>query len=197
LNLISDEKCYEYLRQIRWKGDLICPHYESKGIIKNGIYFSKTNIYKYNCFCCYKDFNDLTQTVFAESKKPLKVWVMALYFMGLNLSNIQIGKGLDMSTKTAQKMTTLLKTSIVKKKPDVLLSKEVEIDEAYVVSGHKGQTEKVKRAQRKYGLFCVLGYAPTEVFLRRNRQFILVFLSSFLTLNAGKEPYYKTSLRQF
>jgi len=67
LNLISDEKCYDYLRQIRWKGGLICPHCENKDIIKNGTSSSNTNIHRYNGSDCYKGFNDLTQTVFAES----------------------------------------------------------------------------------------------------------------------------------
>jgi len=93
LNLISYEKCYDCLCEIRWKSGLICPHCESKNIIGNGTYFSDKNINTYKYFYYYKGFNDLTQTVFAERKKPLKVWVITLYFMGLNLSNSQIGTG--------------------------------------------------------------------------------------------------------
>jgi ISXO2-like transposase domain len=45
-------------------------------------------------------------------------------------------------------MTTALREDIVKK-PTVMVSNEVECDEAYVVAGHKGQPEVVKNTGRK------------------------------------------------
>src|SRR2546423_14159761 len=38
---------------------------------------------------------DLTDTMFAGHHQPLKVWVLCLYFMGLNGSNDQIAHELD------------------------------------------------------------------------------------------------------
>ena len=35
-------------------------------------------------------FDDLTGTVLAGHHQPLRVWLLCLYFMGLNLSNRQI-----------------------------------------------------------------------------------------------------------
>ena len=43
-------------------------------------------------------FDDLTGTVLAGHHQPLRVWVLCLYFMGLNLSNRQIAKELDLGT---------------------------------------------------------------------------------------------------
>ncbi len=94
LNLISDEKCYDYLREFRWKDGLICPHCSCKTVIKNGTSSSNPNIHRYKCSDCCKGFNDLTNIIFANSNKSLKVWVMVLYFMGLNLSNRQIAEEL-------------------------------------------------------------------------------------------------------
>jgi len=37
-------------------------------------------------------FDDLTETIFAGHHQPLRVWVLALYLMGLDLSNEQIAK---------------------------------------------------------------------------------------------------------
>ena len=42
-----------------------------------------------------------------------------------------------------------LREGIVKKKPAVTLSDEVECDEAYVIAGHKGQPEVVKSKERQ------------------------------------------------
>ena len=40
-------------------------------------------------------FDDLTGTVLAGHHQPLRVWVLCLYFMGLNLSNRQIAQELQ------------------------------------------------------------------------------------------------------
>jgi hypothetical protein len=65
--------------------------------------------------------------------------------MGLNLSNEQIGHELDIDPDDAQKMTSQLREGIVERKPVEILSGEVECDEAYVVAGHKGHPEAVKK----------------------------------------------------
>jgi hypothetical protein len=65
--------------------------------------------------------------------------------MGLNLSNEQIGQELDLNPDDAQKMTSQLREGVVARKPEVALSGEVECDEAYVVAGHQGHHEAVKK----------------------------------------------------
>ena len=45
---------------------------------------------RYACTACHTRFDDLTDTIFAGHHHPLKVWVLCLYFMGLNVSNDQI-----------------------------------------------------------------------------------------------------------
>lgn len=65
--------------------------------------------------------------------------------MGLNQSNEQIAKELDLNHDDAQKMTSQLREGIVVRKPEVTLSGEVECDEAYTAAGHKGHPEEVKK----------------------------------------------------
>jgi len=43
------------------------------------------------------------------------VWILCLYFMGLNLSNEQIAQELDVDRSDVQQMTTQLRQGIVKK----------------------------------------------------------------------------------
>jgi hypothetical protein len=73
------------------------------------------------------------------------VWVLCLYFMGLNLSNRQIALELGLSPSDAQAMTERLRRGLVAKAPEVELEGEVEIDEIYVVAGHKGQPAAVAK----------------------------------------------------
>ena len=86
---------------------------------------------------CGGRFDDLTGTVLAGHHQPLRVWVLCLYFMGLNLSNRQIAQELGLSQPDVQLMTEQLRTGLVARIPPVRLGGEVEIDEVYVVAGHR------------------------------------------------------------
>ena len=58
---------------------------------------------------------------------------------GLNLSNRQIAQELGLNGSDVQAITEQLRDGLVAKAPPVRLAGEVEIDEVYVVAGHKGQ----------------------------------------------------------
>jgi transposase-like protein len=148
-NLIDDVQCYQTVRDLRWPDGAKCAACQSKQVIKRGFDDTEPARQRYECSDCHKRFDDLTDTIFARHHQPLTVWVLCLYFMGLNLSNEQIAHELAVNVSDVQQMTTQLREGVVKKKPTVTLSNEVECDEAYVVAGHKGQPEVVKEKARK------------------------------------------------
>ena len=115
LDLVTDEKCYDFLRSVRWSTGVKCPHCEHDKVVKNGKCSHNNHLQKYHCQDCQRGFNDVTCTIFQDSNKSLKVWILALYLLGLNLSNRQLAQELDLSEKTAQQMTTKLRAGIVKK----------------------------------------------------------------------------------
>jgi len=65
--------------------------------------------------------------------------------MGLNLSNRQVALELGLDGSDGQAMTKQLRRGLVAKAPEVTLYGEVEIDEVYVVAGHKGQPAAVAK----------------------------------------------------
>lgn len=65
--------------------------------------------------------------------------------MGLNLSNAQIAQELGLNPDDVQRMTEHLRHGIVARQPEPILSGDVECDEVYVVAGHKGCSEAVKK----------------------------------------------------
>ncbi len=144
-NLIEDEKCYETVRELRWPNGVRCVHCDSEKIHKRGKDEKQICRQRYHCESCEKDFDDLTNTVFAGHHQPLKTWILCLYFMGLNLSNQQIAQELDLNKDDVQNMTSDLRSGVEKKKEPVKLSGEIEFDEVYVVAGHKGHPEAVKK----------------------------------------------------
>src|SRR5712691_5439219 len=94
-NLIDEAKCYETVRQIRWSAAIRCPHCDSEEINKRGLDEKEIHRQRYECKNCHRQFDDLTNTIFANHHQGLRVWILCLYFMGLNLSNYQIAQELD------------------------------------------------------------------------------------------------------
>lgn len=143
--LIDDAKCYEMVRELRWPDGVTCPHCSGHEVVKNGHDTTEKCRQRYCCSTCRKSFDDLTDTVFAGHHQPLRVWMLCSYLMGLNLSNLQIAGELGLSETGAQEMATQLRQSIVDRQEPIMLEGEVECDEVYVVAGHKGHPEAVKK----------------------------------------------------
>ncbi|HZH45692.1 MAG TPA: IS1595 family transposase, partial [Roseococcus sp.] len=100
---------------------------------------------RYRCKACSGRFDDLTGTVLAGHHQPLRVWVLCLYFMGLNLANRQIAAELGLDAADVQATTEQLRGGLVARTPPVRLEGEVEIDEVHVAAGHKGQPAAVAK----------------------------------------------------
>lgn len=143
--LIDDAKCFEALRQIRWTEGVTCPGCESNQVVKRGFDETQPLRQRYQCKACRKRFDDLSDTILAGHHQPLRTWILCLYLMGLNLSNHQISQELDLNQAHVQQMITRLRSGIVASKPPVSLDGVVECDEVYVIAGHKGQPEVVKK----------------------------------------------------
>ena len=144
-SLIDDAKCYELIRQHRWPDGARCPSCTDASVTRHGRDDTRPHRQRYRCTACGVRFDDLTGTVLAGHHQPLRVWVLCLYFMGLNLSNRQIAQELGLNVSDVHAMTEQLRGGLVAKAPPVRLSGEVEIDEVYVVAGHKGQPAAVAK----------------------------------------------------
>lgn len=115
-DLIDDAKCYETVRDLRWPEGVRCPHCDNTLVNKRGFHNTEKHRQRYTCQQCGTNFDDLTETIFEGHQQPLKVWVICLYFMGLNLSNQQIAAELNLNKNDVQAMTTQLREGIVVKK---------------------------------------------------------------------------------
>lgn len=147
--LLDEAKCFELVRQHRWPQGARCPGCDSSAVIRNGHDERQPDRQRYLCRACGSRFDDLTDTVLAGHHQPLRVWVLCLYLMGLNLSNRQIAAEIGLNSSQVQAMTEHLRHGLVARTPAATLQGEVEIDEVYVVAGHKGQpAEVVKRGGR-------------------------------------------------
>ena len=144
-SLLDDAKCFELIRRHRWPSGVRCVKCSGTTVIRHGHDDTQRHRQRYRCKDCDARFDDLTDTVLAGHHQPLRVWVLCLYFMGLNLSNCQIAKELGLNEDDAHTMATHLREGLVAKVPEVVLDGEVEADEVYVIAGHKGNPEAVKK----------------------------------------------------
>jgi transposase-like protein len=143
--LIDDAKCFALVRQHRWPEGVRCPACDSVSVVRDGCDDRQIHRQRYRCKACAGRFDDLTGTVLAGHHQPLRVWILCLYFMGLNLSNRQIAQELGLDGSDVQAMTEQLRGGLAARIPPVRLAGEVEIDEVYVVAGHKGQPAAVAK----------------------------------------------------
>ena len=145
-SLIDDAKCYALVRHHRWPEGVRCPSCGSAAVARHGRDDTQPHRQRYRCTACSGRFDDLSGTILAGRHQALRVWVLCLYFMGLNLSNRQIARELDLGVSDVQAMTEQLRQGLTATAPAVVLQGAVEIDEVYVVAGHKGNPAAV--AQR-------------------------------------------------
>lgn len=154
-------KCAEILREQRWPEQkvkcVLCGSENIKILSKYQQYF-----FRYLCLDCTQSkgckttFNDKSETIFADSKVRLPKWFYAISMVQKKISTHEIAKELQVDTNTATRMVLLIKGSIFMSvcTESPQLSKEVEIDEAYVTAGCKGNngTRPENRDPRKRGL---------------------------------------------
>jgi transposase-like protein len=102
-------------RELRWPEGRTCPFCQSHRVIRKGFDHKGPAKQRYECKSCGKRFDDLTGTIFSGHHQPLKLWILCLYFMGLNLSNEQIAKELDLNHSDVHRMLSQLREGVVKK----------------------------------------------------------------------------------
>jgi transposase-like protein len=151
--LVDDAKCFDTVRRLRWPAGVRCPQCGSDKVARDGHDDRQRERQRYRCTACQGRFDDLTDTIFAGHHQPLRIWILCLYFMGLNLSNQQVAHELDLNVGDVQAMTEQLRAGILAARPAEILSGVVECDEIYVTAGHKGQPAAVaKKVARDAGV---------------------------------------------
>ncbi len=147
-SLIDDARCFETIRVMRWPDGLKCPECRSTEVIKDGRDDTQPQRQRYRCHGRGKRFDDLGGTTLAGHHRPLRARVLCLYFVGLNLSNEPTAREPGIDPDDARVMASQLRQVIAEGKPEVVPGGEVECDEVYVVAGHEGRPEAVRRRGR-------------------------------------------------
>jgi transposase-like protein len=151
-SLTDDARCFAMVRQHRWPEGVRCPACGGGAAVRDGCDDTQPHRQRYRRKACASRFDDLTGTALAGHHRPLRVWVLCLYLMGLDLSDRRIAAELGLSASDAQAMTEQLRRGPLARAPAAALGGEVEIDEVYAVAGHEGQPAAVAEGGGRAGV---------------------------------------------
>jgi transposase-like protein len=113
--LLSEDRCYNTLRQLRWSEGVHCPNCGSSEYRHNGFHSKYTSRQRYICKGCHKQFDDLTGLSFEGSHKNIQTWMTVLFLVSVNCPGEKIAEALDLSPSEVHEMTTLLRDFYQKK----------------------------------------------------------------------------------
>lgn len=131
--LHTEDDCRQYLEDMRWGGEPICPHCGS--ISKYHYKLTKNGKFEglYKCKDCRKRFTVRIGTMFEDSNLPLEKWFYAIYvFLShkKGISSVQLAKDIEVTQKTAWFMLQRIRKNV--KDDDANFDDMTQADETYV-----------------------------------------------------------------
>src|SRR3954468_6832762 len=123
----SEDKCHDFLEELRWPDGVKCPRCDSDKISR----IAKRR--QFDCDGCRYQFSVRVGTLFHDSKLPLWKWFLAVYVMGESKKGVsanQLKRMLGVSYKTAWYLCHRIRAAMVDEFPEPL-SGIVEADETY------------------------------------------------------------------
>ena len=122
----TEEKCIEFLEELRWGKKVVCVYCEGDRI--------GTHRKDYHCKDCRKEFNVKTNTALSSTRLPLKTWLYGAYlFMTAKkgISSLHLSKEIGTTQTTAWYLLQRLR-KLTENDNNSFLSGIVEMDETYI-----------------------------------------------------------------
>lgn len=109
----NEECARRYFEKLRWGNNIECAHCGSKKISE----CKNFNPMPYRCKICRKHFSVRTNTILAESRLPLRVWLLSIQII-TNINNKinirQIANELEITQKSASFLENRIREQWVK-----------------------------------------------------------------------------------
>lgn len=142
----EESTCIEYYENIRWQGEPTCPHCGADNPYRT------TRGFKCSNNECYKKFTVKVDTIFHNSKIPLRIWFAAIWLATNHkkgISSVQLSIDLGITQKSAWFVLHRIREMLKDKSPRMLgENNTVEVDEAYI-GGKEGNKHLNKKRSYK------------------------------------------------
>jgi len=136
----NPDTCHAYIHMLRWKDrPLQCPRCPSHHVGPWGTYHYRPGGKRYWCKGCRRTFNDLTNTLLAQSKRSFPHWILATFLLCLSCSSRRIARELGIHTRTSYRWCWWLHKAALSYEMQRQLEGTVEADDLYPTAGNKGQ----------------------------------------------------------
>ena len=116
----TDEKCLEYLSNLRWSKMKYCPYCKSKKISRHMEHNRRS---RWQCSSCKRSFSPTVNTVFHGTRLSLVKWFIAISLVSdakKSLSSRQLARHLDVPVKTAYSVMQRLRKAMYGAKSPLL-----------------------------------------------------------------------------
>lgn len=131
----TEEQCREFLFKLRWPEGFVCPRCGSKRFCE------VKNRRVCHCLNCGHQASVTANTIFHRSHTPLNKWFLAVFLMVQDkrgLSAAKLARDIEVSPPTAWLMLQKLRKAMADRDAAYLLSRIVEIDDAYFGAPDEG-----------------------------------------------------------
>lgn len=142
----TDEKCLEYLSNLRWDKMKYCPYCKSTNVSRHT---EKERRSRWQCSNCKKSFSPTVHTIFHGTRLPLQKWFIAISLISdakKSLSSRQLSRHLNVPVKTGYSLIQRLRKAMYGARSP-LLQGVIEIDETYVGGKPRKGTGPNKRGR--------------------------------------------------
>ena len=124
----TEEQCREFLFKLRWPEGFICPK------CSNTDYYKIRSRHLYHCSKCGHQASVTANTIFHRSHTPLTKWFVTVFMMAddkRGISAAKLARNINVSQPTAWLMLHKIRKAMADRESGYMLSKIVEIDDAY------------------------------------------------------------------
>ncbi len=143
----NEDVCMSYWEQVRWNGNVTCPHCGSENPYKTNRGYKCKNIE------CQKKFSSLVGSIFENTKIPLRTWFAAIYLCTNHkkgISSLQLSRDLGIHQKSAWFLLHRIRQTLMEIAPEALGGEGVVVETDTTIVGGKTKTmSKKKRSSFK------------------------------------------------
>jgi len=142
----DDQKCIDFLCDLRWKTMKKCPYCGSDKISKHT---EKGRRSRLQCSGCKRSFSPTINTILHNSKMPLFKWFLAISLLAeakKSISSRQLARHLALPVKTAYSVSQRVRKALLGTRSP-LLQGIIELDETYIGGKPRFRNNGAKRGR--------------------------------------------------
>jgi transposase-like protein len=134
----NEEKCEQYLMDVRWPDGMMCDHCNNKTFEKR----RKDKKRAYRCTACHRFKSPTAGTIFHRTRTSLRQWFVAIFLVATDkrgLSALFLAEQIGVHYETGWAMLQRMRHAMAKRDAQYMLPSRVEMDEMFIGAPTEGK----------------------------------------------------------